>query len=321
MRSYLPEKGTPEAGEIILLYPTASPELMEEWVKRYNYSNRNTFTDAIFRTYGVRRNIKQEIIERKVKPPVEPLRLKTNAGFETMAVINDTQHPHHDEKALDLVERFLADLQPDYLAYNGDMCDFYQISRFDKDPARITDLQSDINSMKAMYRRNRKAMPNTRMFEIDGNHEDRWQKFLWSKASELSSLTCLTLDELFDLKEYEIERVHYERGLMINGIFLTIHGDISSVHSGYTAKRMYEKHGGCGICGHCHRGGSYFKRDRFGTWGWWENFCLCSLHPDWIQNPNWVQGFSLVHFHGSRFWVEQIPILGHSFIYGGKLYE
>ena len=83
----------------------------------------------------------------------------------------------------------------------------------------------------------------------------------------------------------------------------------------------YEKHGGCGITGHCHRGGSFLKTDRFGVWGWWEGFCLCHLNPDWIKNPNWQQGITLVHFIGKRFWVEAIPIIDHELMYGGKIYK
>jgi len=94
-----------------------------------------------------------------------------------------------------------------------------------------------------------------------------------------------------------------------------------SIHPAYTAKRHYERSGGFGMCNHTDRGGSFYMRDRVGMWGWWENFCTCTLDPDWIKNPNWQQGFTLVHFVGRRFWVEQIPIVGHSLMYGGKVYK
>jgi hypothetical protein len=220
------------------------------------------------------------------------------------------------------VERFLADYQPQIVVYLGDMNDFYQVSVFDKNPERVSQLQQDVSNTTTMFRRHRNILPNSAFFLIDGNHEYRWQKFLWTKAPELSSLDCLSIGELFKLNEFQIDHIPYEEGLMLNGIFLFVHADIASIHSGYTAKRLYEKHGGCGMCGHTHRGGSFYKRDRFGTWGWWENFCLCSLNPDWIKNPNWTHGFSLVHFKGRhRFWVEQIPIIGGGFMYGGVLYE
>jgi hypothetical protein len=158
------------------------------------------------------------------------------------------------------------------------------------------------------------------MYWTIGNHEYRLQKYLWNKATELESLDALKLENMFTVKEYGITIIPYEKGLMINDIFLSLHGDIASVHSGYTAKRLYEKHGGCGIAGHCHRQGSYLKRNRFGIYGWWEGGCLCHLNPDWIQNPNWTNGFALVTFIGDRFLTENIPIINSKFIYGGQVY-
>ena len=48
--------------------------------------------------------------------------------------------------------------------------------------------------------------------------------------------------------------------------------------------------------------------------------CLCSLDPDWVSNPNWQQGFSLVHFTKDRFWVEQLQIINRKFMYGGRVF-
>lgn len=249
------------------------------------------------------------------------LEVDTSTGMQTMAIINDTQNPYEDKKSLRSVEHFLEEQQPEYLMYAGDINDFYQISKFNKNPSRADDLEKDISSTRIMFERHKLILPKTQKWFLPGNHERRMQMFLWSSATALSSLECLTLAELFKLKDYNINIVEYEQGVMVNGVFLVLHGDIASIHSGYTAKRMYEKHGGCGMCGHTHKGGSFYKRDRFGIWGWWENFCLCRLDPDWITNPNWTQGFSLVHFIDDRFFVEQIPILNHKFIYGGKIYD
>jgi hypothetical protein len=252
-----------------------------------------------------------------------PFKLKVGERPQVGAFLCDPHNPFQDKVVLSLVEDFLKELQPDFIIYPGDVNDFYQISKFDKNPSRIDKMQDDIDDTHAMFKRHREICPNAIMKLLDGNHEDRLERYLWSSAPALSSLRCLEIDELFGLKEFDIEHIPYECGLMINDIFLVLHGNIASMHSGYTAKRMFEKHGGNGLCGHCHRGGSFYKRDRFGTWGWFEGFCLCKLDPDWIMNPNWVQGINLVHFQGKRFWVEQIPIVGtpQSLMYGGKIYR
>lgn len=251
-----------------------------------------------------------------------PLKISLRGGMKTIAVIGDTHFPFHDPKTIALVDRCLEDIQPDYLIYNGDLGDFYQLSVFAKDPARLGGLQGDIRLVKRMFAKHELILPNTEKILISGTHEYRFEKFLWSKAAELSSLSCLTIPELYQLKEYNIQYIPFEQGLLINKVFLVLHGEIVSAHSAYTAKRQFERNGGCGMCNHTHRGGSFYKKDRFGTWGWWENFCLCSLNPDWIRNPNWQQGFSLIHFTDhKRFWVEQVPIIKHEFLFRGTTYK
>jgi len=238
----------------------------------------------------------------------------------TAAIINDTHNPYQDQRALREVELFFQEIQPGLLIKAGDINDFYLLSKFDKHPSRKASMQSDLNSTKRMNIRQREILPNSRQILILGNHEDRLRRTLWSRASEFESLDALKLESLYGLEDNGIEVVEYEEGLLINGVFMVIHGDLVRAHSGYTAKGMFDKHGGCGIHGHTHRLGSYYKRDRFGIWGWWENGCLCSLEPDWIQNPNWQQGFSLVHFKQDRFWVEQMQIINKKFMYAGRVY-
>jgi len=314
----LPDKDSPEGREVIdAILARDFQKILELW-KRYSFASKASFLHSVKDVYEVGLSDATPKIEEYI-----PIEVNTPSNKHTVfAITNDYQIPYQDKRIVRLTERFLAEVVvPDYLIYTGDIPDFYQISKFDKNPSRVDELQADVSQVKVMLRRHDQLLPRTKKFWLDGNHEYRLQKFLWTSARELSSLRCLTIPELFGLGEFGIPHIPYEHGLMVNGLFLIVHGDIASIHSGYTAKRMYEKHGGCGICGHCHRMGSFYKRDRFGTWGWWENGCLCDLNPDYIKNPNWVQGFSLIHFFGKRFWVEQIPIIGGAFVYGGKKYE
>lgn len=250
-----------------------------------------------------------------------PTRVRTTGDIKTFAVIGDTHHPFQDDMVVSAMDDFLSEQKPDTIVYNGDMNDFYQVSVFAKDPARLGQLQADIDLTKAMFARHSKALPDADKIFVSGTHENRWIKYLQHQAPAVSKLTATSVPKLYELEKYDIDYVPFEQGLLVNNIFLILHGDIAAAHSSYTAKKHYEKQGGNGICNHTHRGGSYYKRDRFGTWGWWENFCLCRLDPDWLPNPDWVQGFSLVHFNNKdKFWVEQIPIIHGSFIYGGKVY-
>ena len=169
-------------------------------------------------------------------------------------------------------------------------------------------------------RADREAVPNAKMLEEEGNHEARLRKFLWDNPT-LASLDCLDIKELLGYNELEIEFIPSNAYLLVNGILKLEHGDVISKHSGWTAKAMYDRRGGCGMCGHSHRLGSYYKVDDGRTLAWWENGCLCDLSAEYVKVPNWQQGFSVIHFVKDRFFVEQIPIINHKFVYGGKLYE
>ncbi len=311
----LPPKAS-EEGQIIEQRYLAGERLT--LAVEYGYPNVASFTRAMRQVYEVKVG---NVTGWEPEDINIPLTLDTTKEIRTAAIINDTQHPYQDNECLTLVERFLQEIELHYLIYNGDLNDLYLLSKFNKNPRRINDLQSDVDSTKAMLYRHGKLFPNTKRILIAGNHEFRFQSFLWANATALSSLDCLNLPALFKLSDYGVDFVNYEQGLMVNKDFLIIHGNLVSVHSSYTAKRMFEKHGGCGICGHSHRGGVYYKTDRFEEHGWWENFCLCHLNPDWVKHPNWQQGFSLVHFKGKRFHVEPIPIIDHTIMYGGKIYK
>lgn len=244
-----------------------------------------------------------------------------NINFQgTMAVLQDTHNPFQDQRVLREVELFLKELQPDMVVYPGDMGDFYMLSKFDKNPNRANTLQKDLNSTAELFKRHRALLPNARMIFELGNHEDRLRRHLWGRDPALASLDCLTVEGLYKLKESEVECVDYAEGILFNGNFLITHGELIRAHSGYTARAMSDKHGKSGIHGHSHRGGNHLKTRRYGTYGWWENFCLCDLDPDYTTHPDWQQGFSVVTIIHGRFWVEQVQIINRKFIYGGKIW-
>jgi hypothetical protein len=43
----------------------------------------------------------------------------------------------------------------------------------------------------------------------------------------------------------------------------------------------------------------------------YENGCACDLNPDYLDNPNWQNGFSLVHYTEDSIGVDQILVRGN----------
>lgn len=311
----------------------------QEFITRWDGARRNPEArQHICREYDITyqraRYWAQEIraIQRELPSNNEPFQNKFLSGdgkllrFElgderkAVLVINDLQIPYHDPASLGLVIRVIEDIQPDAIILNGDIIDFYTISRFNPDPKRRLQLQDDIDCAVDILHQIRTAAPLSKRILVAGNHEDRLRAYLWAKASELSSLRDLDIRKQLRLDILGYDYSPYDYIVKINDVFKVEHGDSVSKHSGWTAKAMYEKRGGCGICAHSHRMGSHLKTTEGDTSGWWENGCLCDMNPEYVKEPNWQQSFAVITFIGGWFSVQQVPIIKHKFLFNDKLY-
>jgi len=236
----------------------------------------------------------------------------------TAVIANDLHIPFEDPVAVNLFLGFTKRQKPDKIILLGDICDFYQISRFDKDPSRETDLQSDLDRTSAFLTNCQQIAPKAEIHYIQGNHESRIKKYLWSQAKALASLRSLSLTKLLDFDSIGIK--YHEKGYQLGDLYCT-HGSIIRKHAGYTARGEFEKNGCSGISGHSHRDSKYTVRNRGGHFVWYENYCLCDLNPEYVEGiANWTQGWSYVTIVNKRPYVEQIACIGGTYIYGGKLY-
>ena len=59
--------------------------------------------------------------------------------------LTDMHIPFHDRRSLEAVFKFMEDFKPHQIVLTGDILDFYKLSRFDKDPARLTTIQDEID--------------------------------------------------------------------------------------------------------------------------------------------------------------------------------
>jgi len=234
--------------------------------------------------------------------------------------LGDEHCPFQDKAVINGITLFVRDWQPDFIWWLGDDCDFYAISKFNKDPRRVTMLQDEIDETRRMYDKVCDKAPSADLYKLGGNHEHRMQSFLWSNATGLSSLRSLQVEELLGIKDMGMTYTPYGWGVQFGELFV-IHGNLVSKHSGWTAKAHYEKFGGNGIVGHSHRGGHYLVTKKDDTNGWWENYCLCDLHPEYEQYPNWQQGFTLGYFEDDRFELRPVPIIKNKFLVDGEVYK
>lgn len=243
-------------------------------------------------------------------------------GIERHVNIGDTHGVFVDQRVWAAVLDFVRDFRPDQINCLGDMIDFYDVSRFDKNPNRRIVIGAEIEfTREVVFAELRRAAPKARIVWKDGNHEDRLRRYLWSRAPELASLPGLEMSELFRLKDLDIEHLTTEDPLIVGEIQLT-HGHLVRKHSGATAKAMLDDWGTSVIHNHTHRLGAVYKTDRSGEYVAFENGCLCSKQMEYMQGvPNWQHGFSVGWVLPSgRFHFEQVAVVDGRFVFGGRFY-
>jgi len=303
-------------------------QFWKEHIRVYNYIKENYQNCTYF-------GLTAEIAERfKIKLDPEKIRwlcrdegwkkrVSTDAEsiekFEKVVFVGDFHIPFHDVKLVRLFMQFLHYFKPDKLFLMGDVLDCYSVSKFNKNPKRIGTLQDELDLAEGLINQIYRVVKDIVFFE--GNHEERIRTHLKAHP-QLFGLRCLEISELLDLKSKGVKCYPYMHSpVKYHGLQIH-HGTYVSIHSGWTSKRHYRDYGGCGIIGHCHRGGSYLKRDMQGVWGWWENMCMCILQMGYRNFFNWIQGWSVAYFtKKDLFHLEQVPVIKHKFLFQGKLFS
>ena len=237
--------------------------------------------------------------------------------YKKVLFIPDIHAPYHDPKAINALIAFATWFKPDIVFYMGDLIDFYAISHFVKDPIRTMMLQSEIDISVRIVKKINAAVNGSQKYFIRGNHEQRLQKYLWTKAAELSGLRDLKLEHILHLDELGIKYIGEGR-MKFRGMVVK-HGDIVRKFGAYTGRGELESTGISGISGHTHRLAIYPLTNEAGNFIWMECGCLCKLNPEYMNGkvPNWQQGFGIGFYkEGSRrFHIERVPIVAHKAMY------
>jgi hypothetical protein len=211
-----------------------------------------------------------------------------------LVILSDLQLPFVDEPLLRAVNRFIKDFKPHDIIYNGDIIDCYEVSDFDKRPARMFNLDDECEMAKDILRQHkRESLPDTKLWWIDGNHEQRYQRVIWRRASGFE-FAVKDLAELLELDELTEGFVPYGKHIEYLGFTIT-HGNFVSQFSGYTARRHYDRYHSSGANGHTHRLGAYYHTDMHGKQhAWFEGGCICRKDLEYVKGvANWQQGFMI----------------------------
>ena len=234
---------------------------------------------------------------------------------------SDFHFPYHDVNAIESFLWMIHKLQPDRVVLNGDIADFFQLSRFNLSGDRVNELQEEIDMANEFRRLVRAKAPNAVIDETEGNHDNRVTTYVRKNAQALKSLRALQPEALFRYRELEINW-HPGAGFLLRKHFLVKHGSFVRGEAGASAKAEFMAAGISGISGHTHRLAPY-KKSGYTPRVWWEQGCLCRLDPDYIiGKPNWEQGVMVGEFSTKTdsFVLHPVPFLDGKLRFGRESY-
>jgi len=227
----------------------------------------------------------------------------------SVLVMSDIHVPYHDEKALTTAVEYGIKADVDHVVLLGDILDFFSISRWEKDP-RKRDFKREVEAGRQFFRAIRSAFPSAAITWKIGNHEERWESFLFQRAPELVGVDFLDLASIYETGEIAIlDRMQHPRVDHIN----LIHGHEfgKSVFSPVNpARGLFLRSKATALCGHSHQTSVHVETNMNRTvTGCWSLGCLCDLRPRYAPYNKWNHGFAVITRDGELSRVDNLKII------------
>lgn len=227
--------------------------------------------------------------------------------------ISDLHVPYHDIPALTAAINYGKQKKCNTIFINGDLIDFYPISRFTNVKRKST-LSEEIEATKQILGILRKEFPNAKIYFLHGNHDNRLQHYLATKAPELLGTAEFELETLLELNKFGVESFEDTTLVRIGKLTVThghllIKGVFSPVNP---ARGAFMRAKDSIIISHVHNVSSHTEKTiKDKLISTYSTGCLCELNPDY--NPfgnNFGHGFAHITVQdGGKYRVENKRII------------
>lgn len=242
--------------------------------------------------------------------------------FKKALVISDVHVPFHDPKAVEIALSHGEQNKVDAVLINGDFCDFYRLSDFDKDP-RSRPFESELKLCRQGLRSIRQRFPKALIVFKEGNHEERLWRYLIRRAPELAAIQNADgkqingLSELLELDKLKIKCVQNKEPMLLGDHLYMLHGHefrAPMTNPVNPARGLYLRTKANAICGDLHQTSQHSEAGIEKVVSTWSLGCLCHLHPRYMPLNKWNLGFALVHLKSDAWSVENHKIINGSVV-------
>lgn len=212
----------------------------------------------------------------------------------TVLSLSDIHVPFHDARAITAaVKHTKQKHKTTVLLVNGDLCDFYSLSRFETSKDK-RDFQAELYASRQLLGYLKQEFPKARRIFKRGNHEDWFDKYLNNRAPEMASVDFMQLGKALDLDKFGFEEVR--DNIIMAGELPIMHGHEFKNNSGVNPSRSaFLKTNHSSLSGHLHRTSSHSESDMFHKEVMtWTQGCLCGRRPEYARVNKWNLGFAVV---------------------------
>lgn len=216
-----------------------------------------------------------------------------------VGILSDVHVPYHSEMAVAAAVGYLKQQNLAGLLLNGDIADFYAISRYMKDPKQ-RDFKGEIEAVRDFIGYLRQELPGIPIVYKTGNHEDRWKHWLWQHAAEISDDRRMSLSSWLELDQHDVTLVDDQRPVML-GKLPVLHGH--ELPKGMAApvnvaRGAFLRTLSTVLVGHSHRTSNHAESDMWHhETACWSTGCLCDLRPEYAVINRWNHGFAMCTIH------------------------
>lgn len=230
--------------------------------------------------------------------PFEPYFIR---GHKRGLILNDLHFPYHSISAISATIEFGISYKPDFIFINGDLNDFHSLSYFQKDP-RKKRFNEELD-MAGDFFKTLKNIFKCKIYFKFGNHEERYQSFLFQKAHELLGVEEFELETLYKNRVPDLEIIKDKRIVDIAGLpFVHGHEFGRGLFSPVNAARgLFLQAKRSAVKGDCHNTSEHPKPDLYGKpMMCFSVGCLCGLTPKWLPINKWNHGFATIDILGEN---------------------
>jgi predicted phosphodiesterase len=211
-------------------------------------------------------------------------------------ILSDIHLPYQDNEALECAIAEGLKQECDAIILNGDALDCHMISDFVKDP-RKRKFKDELYSIRQFLASLRHTFPNANIYYKEGNHEERYWRYMRIKAPELFDIDAFDFPTLTHCDKHDVKWIDGKSKLNIGKLSI-FHGHefgkqfLPSVN---VARGLFMKTKVSSLCGHHHQTAEHNERDANGKFiTCWGVGCLSELSPDYNPYSRYNHGFAIV---------------------------